>query len=436
MPEFVDPPASQTLLTKISSDILGRSFSNLNVTIIGFPGSGIISEIKYLIRNIQKLNSYKKDRVIVFIDIELLLEDEASSFKDMLRFMLDFFSFIMHSETVELIKAALSARRLSAADISMLLHHLTAGKDLGITLVLDNFGAVFDKPKDGKLVCKTLTQIRKVNPMRISFVFNCTRELDGHDADILGELCGAFIEHFVYGKDLLLDQESTQRLFINQGTLYKHTFSKRFIAKASELSFGDPAVLKEFANKARAENSFESEFLRTMDPPGFAALLGPEFVDYRYRRIFKSLGQESLAYLIGVSEKPSDYLIKTGLAVKKGSPDNGKLINPLFAYYVKTHQPLLEDMAREKGTVVDTTQLNLKENLSGQEYVLHAFLQKHPGQLVTREAAALAVWGDSWEQTYSDQALDKLVSTLRAKLKRAGISETVKSLKGRGLLYA
>lgn len=78
----------------------------------------------------------------------------------------------------------------------------------------------------------------------------------------------------------------------------------------------------------------------------------------------------------------------------------------------------------------------VKSSLSiGDLNILHT-LMSESGKLVDRKLLARVLWSESAEEKYSDWAIDRRISRLRAKLKEIGInSDLIKTVKGRGYVW-
>ncbi len=74
--------------------------------------------------------------------------------------------------------------------------------------------------------------------------------------------------------------------------------------------------------------------------------------------------------------------------------------------------------------------------LSSQEqYVLRLFVQR-AGHIVTRDEIAKAVWKDNWENSYSDWAIDQLISRVRKKCVELNFNKSIiQAVKGKGFRY-
>ena len=81
----------------------------------------------------------------------------------------------------------------------------------------------------------------------------------------------------------------------------------------------------------------------------------------------------------------------------------------------------------------DSKQLVIK-NLSGSELAIFKYLStKTSGALISKEDLAKALWGNTWEESYSDWALDATISRLRKKLVKCNLEpDILKTIKGKG----
>ncbi len=91
---------------------------------------------------------------------------------------------------------------------------------------------------------------------------------------------------------------------------------------------------------------------------------------------------------------------------------------------------LIENRLILNGTPIDGL-------LSAQEQATMKLFVKKMGQLVSRDDIANVIWGPSWQDSYSDWAIDKLISRLRQKCLGLNLPKsTIQSIKGKGFQYA
>lgn len=128
------------------------------------------------------------------------------------------------------------------------------------------------------------------------------------------------------------------------------------------------------------------------------------------------------------------FLVKTGWITKKGG--NHALTIPLLADYLRysTREP--ESLTQSRSGHIYLRDVPLREMFSKQEYSILKLLVSHSPTVVTRETIASVLWGPSWDEHYSSWAIDKLISKIRHKITRLGISPNLSTHKGAGYSYA
>lgn len=78
-------------------------------------------------------------------------------------------------------------------------------------------------------------------------------------------------------------------------------------------------------------------------------------------------------------------------------------------------------------------EINLFELLSSREAQILKLIFDNPTVVVTRESIAEIMWGDGWNEQYSDWSIDQTISRIRKKLSKIGLpSSVIRTMKGRG----
>lgn len=113
-------------------------------------------------------------------------------------------------------------------------------------------------------------------------------------------------------------------------------------------------------------------------------------------------------------EKISDYLLQTRLV------KNGKVQIPYW-HRIKD-MLILNDTAQQQ---------NIDLLLTPPERDIMELLQETK-EVLTREKIALSLWQDTWEQKYSDWAIDQLIHRLREKLEKTNSPYEIVTKKGEG----
>lgn len=164
--------------------------------------------------------------------------------------------------------------------------------------------------------------------------------------------------------------------------------------------------------------------------------------------IFEGLKLDSLKFLIGENNKPSEYFVNCGLYSTKEKD----YINWIMANFVKENVGFIKDViaaksreqvtsivegensANAQGAFAPVSPKNFYKNLTGKELIVYTLFEKTPGEIVSKEKIAETMWGDDWEQNYSDWAIDKMISNIRKKLQECDSRAEIKVIKGEGFM--
>ncbi len=430
MPEFIDPPASISLLNKLYEKTILKLCKGVNTTIIQFPGCGKTSEIFYLMRNLSKLPEYNTSHLFGYLDTSALLNSEEKAYRECLSFILNNFDPCLDYGNKELIHKLQNSKKIAVDTFSELIHVLTFEKNLSITFILGNFDAIF---RNIELV-DVLASVRRINPMKITFLFINSKELSENEISSLKSLGPYFVENIVWGREVLFDKESAKCLIKNQEKWKNHIFSETISSKIIALSAGDPMLLRELCTQLVTNLDIEEKITQTGEVSKIYELFGRDILDLRFKKILQALGKDSLECVGKNYQNPTNYLINTGLVTPQEGNKYAVPINSLFDYYVKSHQDYVKELIAITNTHVSEDEIDpeTKKLLSAQELLVFKFLLSRKGLVVTREDVARILWGDTWEAQYSEQAIDKVISRIRAKLKGSWVKYEIKSLKGRG----
>ncbi|MBU2592441.1 MAG: helix-turn-helix domain-containing protein [Patescibacteria group bacterium] len=98
------------------------------------------------------------------------------------------------------------------------------------------------------------------------------------------------------------------------------------------------------------------------------------------------------------------------------------LFSPLFTRYL-----ILQNRFRS-----NTNGFAFTDNLTASELNLFNLLYQNQNQIVDRDAIAQAIWGNLWQEKYSDWAIDKIISQLRHKMAKKEDRRKLTTFRGRG----
>lgn len=110
----------------------------------------------------------------------------------------------------------------------------------------------------------------------------------------------------------------------------------------------------------------------------------------------------------------------------------GKITIPALEQYIKSRQLKLSDIALTDNLIY-INKVCINSALSKKEYRLMRILLQHKDEVVSRDLCAGAVWPINTDQFYTDWALDRIVSRLRAKILKFGIpTSTLSTIRKKG----
>lgn len=92
-------------------------------------------------------------------------------------------------------------------------------------------------------------------------------------------------------------------------------------------------------------------------------------------------------------------ILNEPLFEKIGLTQNHQFISPLFS--------------------INPVNVLNQQELTAQELLVYEFLLENFRKIITKEKLAKKIWGNTWVDNYSEQALDKLISRLRKKLDKS-----------------
>jgi len=178
---------------------------------------------------------------------------------------------------------------------------------------------------------------------------------------------------------------------------------------------GHPMLLEEAARIVRDHPSVTKE-----------ELLAHPHLMRKALTIFKSLhinDQEIIrTILAGNNHLGSEYLQETGL-VKDG------IVQLPYWQHIYDNFPQENVFHQTKHPTIDVTHF-----LTRKEHDIFMELEQNPGNVFSREDVAKLIWGDSWEDKYSDWAIDQTMHRLREKLSHHQHTYRVKTKKGEGFV--
>lgn len=441
------PPLSEGSLNAFIDKVIIPAVQGSDVSLTGFAGSGKTAYLKYITQNLAPLELENPDLLFTFFDLETYSDDSTAFYAEAIQYIYSFNTHAVTQEDTEKL-TRLSMQNLSGIDLATaLLTYFTFSRNKKIVVIIDNFHECVIS-KYAHVLTQLIQTIKKLNPMNISFIFLNTFELSKEELLQLGKVGEMFSLNRLWHSAEEFNEENFELQLHNLRSNNKAPLSKTLTRKVFAWSKGDPTVSKIFLKKVITDSAFakEIESLRLSEYKEAYNLM-TEILKQRYLRICRYLKDESLLYLLGETEKPTEYLTQTGI-VEKDAKDQFNLLNNFFKFFIEGNRASIESLLYPRYLISikeneDTNEALssgkdyyndtlLKQKLTAQELLVYQKLLVQRGKTVSKDVIAETMWGNEWEQRYSDWAIDKLISTLRAKIKEFAPVYTLKTLRGEG----
>ncbi|KKS47691.1 MAG: hypothetical protein UV09_C0003G0036 [Candidatus Gottesmanbacteria bacterium GW2011_GWA2_42_18] len=127
-----------------------------------------------------------------------------------------------------------------------------------------------------------------------------------------------------------------------------------------------------------------------------------------------------------------EYLKSIRVIIEKS--DRIELGLPLLSKIIEKEMKL--DIIHVKHDQIMLGKNNLTNTLTNKEKLLMLLLLNSKKKIISREVIAQTIWGDCWEEKYSDWAIDVLAHRVRKKLNAVGIDENLlKTVKKKGFVF-
>lgn len=265
-----------------------------------------------------------------------------------------------------------------------------------------------------------LESLRMINPMMIDFQFSFPFEIEVNEIkNYLGPLTQFAIQNIWYMP--LYGEEDIKVVINNQ---IKNGFSdakEDQFEKIIELSGGYPRLARFFLrNPEKIDEKYWND---------------PE-VNLYMEEIWDGLSESSKKQLFSIVENKeneiSAYAKNTKIVDFVGN--NLTLFSPIFDRFVRELHETKPPTVFEKNGKIVVSGDDLESLLSDQEVQVFNLLFKEKGKVVTRDSVASAVWGDGWEDKYSDWAIDQIISRIRRKIGDRSQNSLIKTKRGKGFI--
>lgn len=401
------PLLSSKLSNSIQNNIIGPALAGTHVTITTFKKAGLPFGIHTTYQNLYETNKLSKKSLFVWINLETEQTPNDLMFDILLNIKRNHFSDLQ-PHVVEVLSTIISKTTISEGEFRGFIDFLVYDEKFKIVFILKDFDALQhgDLPlTDASTKLFNFIEALILHCTQYSgFIFISSSKLESVLSNASKPVWGFYKSNMLNGKDFSYDDESLELSAEHFQFQNKIKFEAKFIDKLKHFSHGDPTVVLYSFYQALVDSKFVTKLSQATDESGYQSF-GSGYLDWRYGLITSKMDNIDLA-LIRKDPFSINYLLDTGLLSKKSN--KGIYINPLFAHYIKEFStPISQVKPQNEASSVE---------LRGQEILLFNLLTTKQGEIVSKDTIAEAIWGQEWEQKYSDWAIDKLVSTVKKKL--------------------
>ena len=201
------------------------------------------------------------------------------------------------------------------------------------------------------------------------------------------------------------------------------------IHKVISLAPGYLWVLREYVRHIREKNKIDIEVISKS--PGIK-MRTKTIYDMFSKEEKESLSDLCFGDSAKVSKSDKEYFSEVGFVKKKGNKYivTLKLLEDLIENDIHSHKLNLD-----KDNNVLYGGKNIDYDFTEKELKLLKQLLTKRGTVVSRENIAQTIWGNLWDERYSDWAIDKLMSRLRISLIKIGLPKNIiVTKKGKGFI--
>jgi len=172
-------------------------------------------------------------------------------------------------------------------------------------------------------------------------------------------------------------------------------------------------------------------------------ILGHEMMRIKLKSIFDGLLPSEQSALLKITAGANDFTPDEAISITflkdtRWLETRGHrlyLTSPIFGHYIESLHCSAKKIELTPNRIL-LGEVPIDAFLSSQERSVVRLLVEKSGTLVNRDAIAKAMWGDGWEDAYSDWAIDQLISRLRKKCIHLDLPKTlIRAVKGKGFQY-
>ncbi len=394
--------------------ILPKLLAGENLSILWVPHGGRRKTMTYLVKNakalgFKDLGKYK----IIYIDSEELTEEIPQAYLRL------FLNALIEKEMVPLTDGFPLLKKKVKEFIDQGYH---------LVFILGRFNEL-NLPRS---LFDNLKNLWEIDKLRIHFIFALNQNiLERDDFEKYGQLRELLTQNLIY---FPIFTEKDNELVVNSlCQKYGYCLSLSQKAVAQKIAGGHPSLLKACLRILSSTDRFPAKettdfFLKQWE---IKAVL---------QDIWNFLGLEERNFLIQLAleaetnpKKIPERLLGLKL-VLAGKNQKWEFFSPLFKAFVMNQKLDAPAIAIDEQTgEILVNGLPPREKIGLQEYRLLVEFLKNPDKVISRDKIALVLWDKEADEKYSDWAIDQVISQLRDKLEKLGLSSAkLQTIRNRG----
>ncbi len=399
------PLISDRLYDQITKLVLQPALKGQSVTVITFKKAGMPFNLKHAIELQLAEGRILPDTMFIWLPMGSAVVVTDLVLQVLLN-LKRIYATTFKSHVLEILNSILKKDSISQGEFLAFFDFLANDEKSNLIFVFKSFDEVYGHDSQ-KNTADFVESLYKHCKSYANFIFLTNSDFQNLTAQPTQTFWGEFQSNIVWGSNFIYDDTSVKLSAENFQQKNDVTLASKFVSTISMYSHGDPAVVLYSFYQTLTDKSLEEKIASLSKPGEVYNSLGPDFLDWRFNLIIAKMADVEIEAL-KLGNTKVRYVTKSGLISQ--SDEKILYLNPLFEHFVKYRL--------KRGNFVHSTTSHIAKTveLSGQELLTYNLLSSHPGEIVSKDQIAAAIWGETWEQKYSDWAIDKLISNLKKKL--------------------
>jgi len=406
------PPSSVEYLQKLFQSVFIPAKLGQHTNILTFAGAGKWANLNFLSDYAQEIEPTYPKNLYLYLNAKRLAYQLTDELRNGLLFM--------HSRAQQQGNNMLAERLMTTIKTSTIhdfirsIMHIINSTGQRLIIFIDSTEYLTQKNRKSQIALATLSTLTQLHTGQMSFIFITKGELP-NDLSHIGRLQTYLTQHIVTERQIPHDTKCVNAYIKRFERTRKVKFTQYSKANLQRLTQSMPLISKYLIQQYHSEIAIKTTLNKRNAPPEAIFVADTDnFIKKYFERLNFRLSSKSRDSLYGIINKPTKYLIDSNLV-----RSSGEIINPLLSYYI---QEIGQRYTISNGI----------ESLSPQEKRIFILLQDNLGNIVDREEIARNLWHNQWQNKFSEQSIDKVISNIRTKLAKTEF--TVTSVKGLGII--